>query len=105
MSDQPIARILSSQENATQKNVFKINLRLGMTRPNKIKQYKKLFTHHPLTMLLHETSFLIQTVSEEKQSSTVAILIRPNYIIRPLFPYLFANDKAGNMHNFKPVTS
>jgi len=54
------------------KMYIQINLRVGMTRVNKIKQYKQFFTHHPLTMLLHGPSFLIQSFSEEKPSSLVA---------------------------------
>jgi len=55
------------------KMYVQINLRVGMARLNKIKQYKQFFlTHHPLTMLLPGPSFLIQSFSEEKPSSLVA---------------------------------
>jgi len=51
---------------------IQINLRVDMTTMNKIKQYKKFFIHHPLTMLLQGTSFLIESFSEEKPGSLVA---------------------------------
>ena len=54
------------------KMYIQIHLRVGMTRLNKIKQYKQFFTCNPLTMLLHGPSFLIQSFSDEKPSSLVA---------------------------------
>jgi len=51
---------------------LQINLRVDMTTVNKIKQYKKFFIHHLLTIPLQGTSFLIESFSEEKPGSLVA---------------------------------